>query len=81
MARYLCRRAILVCALLVVPPSALAQTPRELFPNTNDLGRAVIEYKDDAIQMVAAYNSNWQATASGGETRRGSTVVGVGRRV
>ena len=33
-----------------------AQTPRELFPNTNDLGRAVIEYEDDAIHVVAAYN-------------------------
>ena len=30
---------------------------------------------------LEATNSNWQATASGGETRRGSTVVGVGRRV
>ena len=37
------------------------------------------------ICAAAAYDamtdSNWQATASGGETRRGSTVVGVGRRV
>ena len=52
------RRAILVCAVLVVPVSAPAQTSRELFPNTNDLGRAVIEYEDDTIQVVAAYNSN-----------------------
>ena len=27
------------------------------------------------------FNSNRSATASGGETRRGSTVVGVGRRL
>ena len=54
------RRAILVCALLVVPASAPAQTSRELFPNTNDLGRAVVEYEDDTIQVVAAYNYSQQ---------------------
>ena len=54
------RRAILVCALLVVPASATAQTSRELFPNTNDLGRAVVEYEDDTIQVVAAYNYSQQ---------------------
>ena len=31
------------------------QTPRELFPNTSDLGRAAVEYEDDALQVVAAY--------------------------
>ena len=56
MAHCLGRCAVLMCALLVVPASGPAQTPRELFPNTNDLGRAVIEYEDDAIQVVAAYN-------------------------
>ena len=60
MARCLGRRAILVCVVLAVPARAPAQTPRELFPNTNDLGRAVIEYADDAIQVVAAYNYSQQ---------------------
>ena len=49
-----------LCVLLSLPAGVAAplraQTPRELFPNTNDLGRAVIEYEDDAIQVVAAYN-------------------------
>ena len=69
--------AILMCVLLVVPVWASAQTSRELFPNTNDLGRAVIEYEDDAIQVVAAYNysqqnhnSRWLLVEVGVATRK-----------
>ena len=32
-----------------------AQTTRELFPNTDDRGRAAVAYEDDALQIVAAY--------------------------
>ena len=49
-------------SILAVLPLALtslaglqAQTPRELFPNTTDQGRAAIEFDDDQLQVVAAY--------------------------
>ena len=32
-----------------------AQAQNELFPNTTERGRAAVEYKDDAINLVAAY--------------------------
>ena len=48
--------AMFLYVLLLVPDSSSAQTSREMFPRTSDLGRAVIEYEDDAIQVVAAYN-------------------------
>lgn len=49
--------AILAAGVLIVAPSAQTsdQTPRELFPNTEDHGRAAVEYDDDALQLVAAY--------------------------
>ena len=58
------RRLACLLVLLTLPTVVGAlqrtQTPRELFPNTNDLGHAVIEYEDDAIQVVAAYNYSQQ---------------------
>ncbi len=49
--------AILAVGVLAVAPSAQTsnQTPRELFPNTEDRGRAAVEYDDDTLQVVAAY--------------------------
>lgn len=32
-----------------------AQATRELFPNTKDLGRAAVEYQDDALHVAAGY--------------------------
>ena len=32
-----------------------ARTTRELFPNTEDHGRAAVEYIDDQLQVIAAY--------------------------
>ncbi|MDA1093524.1 MAG: hypothetical protein O3A25_09700 [Acidobacteria bacterium] len=45
---------VLVACLLAVGV-AHAQDPDELFPNTKSRGRAAVEYRDDAIQAVAAY--------------------------
>ena len=49
--------AILAISVLTISPAAQTtnQTPRELFPDTEDRGRAAVEYKDDALQVVAAY--------------------------
>lgn len=33
----------------------VAQTTRELFPHTTDVGRAAAKYEDDTLQVVAAY--------------------------
>ena len=35
--------------------SAVAQSPRELFPGTTDRGRAAVKYQDDDLHVVAAY--------------------------
>lgn len=45
---------VLVACLLAVG-AAHAQDADELFPNTKSRGRAAVEYRDDAIQAVAAY--------------------------
>ena len=56
---YLC----LVLSMLAVLAAAplRAQTTRELFPNTKELGDAVVEYEDDAIKVVAAYRYSQQS--------------------
>ena len=46
--------AVLVACLLA-GAVAHAQTDDERFPNTSSRGRAAVEYRDDAIQAVAAY--------------------------
>ena len=47
--------AIVLRGTLMVVARTDGQTPRELFPNTSDLGRAAVEYEDDALKVVAAY--------------------------
>ena len=54
---YLC---LLLSMLAVIAAPLRAQTSRELFPNTKDLGHAVVEYEDDAIKVVAAYKYSQQ---------------------
>ncbi len=54
---YLC---LLLSLLAVIAAPLRAQTSRELFPNTKDLGHAVVEYEDDAIKVVAAYKYSQQ---------------------
>ena len=54
---YLC---LLLSLLAVIAATLRAQTSRELFPNTKDLGHAVVEYEDDAIKVVAAYKYSQQ---------------------
>ena len=44
-----------VTLVLLWVAASQTQTTRELFPNTQDRGRAAVEYKDDALQVVAAY--------------------------
>jgi hypothetical protein len=44
----------LAASLLWAATSPLAQ--EQLFPNTNQRGRATVEYKDDALQVVANYD-------------------------
>ena len=50
--RLLC---LALVACLLIGGAAQAQNEDELFPNTKSLGRAAVEYRDDAIQAVAAY--------------------------
>ena len=64
---------------LVVAGTAQAQN--ELFPNTKEHGRAAIEYRDDAIQLVAAYyysqrhhDSVWLLIEAGVSTEERITV-------
>ena len=45
---------ILALAVGSAVPDA-QQTTRELFPNTEDRGRAAVEYEDDDLHVVAAY--------------------------
>ena len=64
---------------LVVTGTAQAQN--DLFPNTEERGRAAIEYRDDAIQFVAAYyysqrnhDSVWLLIEAGVSTEERMTV-------
>jgi hypothetical protein len=66
---------------LVVAGTAQAQAQNELFPNTKEHGRAAIEYRDDAIQLVAAYyysqrnhDSVWLLIEAGVSTEERMTV-------
>ena len=66
-----CNRFATTILLVSAVSTALAiqrdiRTTRELFPNTEDRGRAAIEYMDSQLQVVAAYyysqrhhNSRW----------------------
>ena len=47
---------LLLSLLAVIAAPLGAQTSQVAFPNTTDLGRAMVRYKDNAIQVVAAYN-------------------------
>ena len=48
-------RLTLFCLALNLTLAGTAQAQDELFPNTKERGRAAIEYRDDAVQFVAAY--------------------------
>ena len=70
---------LLLGTSLVVAGTAQAQD--ELFPNTKEHGRAAIEYRDDAIQFVAAYyysqrnhDSAWLLIEAGVSTEERMTV-------
>jgi len=49
------RHLTLLGVALALTLAATAQAQLELFPNTKELGGAAIQYKDDAIHVVAAY--------------------------
>lgn len=49
------RHLRLLSVVLVLTLASTAQAQNEDFPNTKELGRAATEYRDDAIQLVAAY--------------------------
>jgi len=49
------RRLTLLCVALAFTLIGTAQAQNELFPNTTELGGAAIQYKDDAVHLVAAY--------------------------
>ena len=49
------RHLRLLSVALVLTLASTAQAQNEEFPNTKELGRAATEYRDDAIQLVAAY--------------------------
>ena len=70
---------LLLGTSLVVAATALAQN--DLHPNTKEHGRAVVEYRDDAIQLVAAYyysqrnhDSVWLLIEAGVSTEERMTV-------
>jgi hypothetical protein len=56
MGRIMPHRLTLLTVVLSLTLAGTAWAQNELFPNTKDQGRAVVEYEDDAIQLVAAYN-------------------------
>ena len=49
------RRLTSFLMALALTPAATAVAQDELFPNTEEKGRAAIQYQDDEIQLVAAY--------------------------
>ncbi|MEE8131423.1 MAG: hypothetical protein V3T48_14115 [Vicinamibacterales bacterium] len=74
-----CLTLLLLGISLVVAGTAQAQN--DLFPNTKERGRAAIEYRDDAIQFVAAYyysqrnhDSVWLLIEAGVSTEERMTV-------
>ncbi len=74
-----CLTLLLLGISLVVAGTAQAQN--DLFPNTEERGRAAIEYRDDAIQFVAAYyysqrnhDSVWLLIEAGVSTEERMTV-------
>ena len=49
------RQRTLLSVVLTLTVAGSAQAQNELFPYTKDWGRAAVQYKDDAIHLVAAY--------------------------
>ena len=75
------RRLTLVSLALNLTLAGTAQAQDERFPNTKERGRAAIEYRDDAIQFVAAYyysqrnhDSVWLLIEAGVSTEERMTV-------
>ena len=77
--------ALSIVAILPLALASLAafqaQTPRELFPNTTDQGRAAIEFDDDQLHVVAAYyhsqrhhDSRWLLIEMAVSARQGTRI-------
>ena len=49
------RHLTLLSVALAATLAGTARAQSELFPNTKELGGAAIQYKDDAVHLVAAY--------------------------
>lgn len=76
------RWLVIFLAAGLTPAGAVAlQVQDEFFPNTKEWGRAAIQYKDDEIQVVAAYyysqrnhDSRWILIEAAVATERGMKI-------
>ncbi len=75
------RHLTLLSVALALTLAGTAQAQNELFPNTKELGGAAIQYKDDAVHVVAAYyysqrnhDSVWLLIEAGVSTEERMTV-------
>ena len=64
------RRLTLLCVALAFTLIGTAQAQNELFPNTTELGGAAIQYKDDAVHLVAATTTRSTTTTHAGCSSR-----------
>ena len=75
------RRLTLLLLGISLVVAGTAQAQNDLFPNTKERGRAAVEYRNDAIQFVAAYyysqrnhDSVWLLIEAGVSTEERMTV-------